>query len=89
MDIFPSEELDQIRETVREFALQEIAPRVMEHDESQAFPRHVLEELGRLGMLGVIIPEEFGGAGFGYPAYVAVIEELSRVDPSVGLSVAA
>ena len=89
MDLLHDDELEEIRRTVREFALEEIAPRVMQFDESQEFPRGILESLGELGMLGVIIPEEFGGAGLGYPAYAAVIEELSRVDPSIGLSVAA
>jgi len=84
-----TEELEQIRASVREFALNEIAPRVMEYDESQKFPIDVLKALGALGMLGVLIPEELGGAGLGYETYVAVIEELSRIDPSIGLSVAA
>jgi len=81
--------LQQIRASVREFALKEMAPHVMENDESQRFPADILKALGELGMLGVIIPEEFGGAGLGYEIYVAVIEELSRIDPSIGLSVAA
>jgi len=84
-----TEELEEIRRSVREFAQEEMAPHVMEFDESQEFPRGILDELGKLGMLGVIIPEKYGGAGLGYPAYVAVIEELSRVDPSIGLSIAA
>ena len=89
MNVAHAEELEQIRASVREFALREMAPHVMEYDESQKFPIDILRALGDLGMLGVIIPEEFGGAGLGYETYVAVIEELSRIDPSIGLSVAA
>jgi alkylation response protein AidB-like acyl-CoA dehydrogenase len=84
-----SEDLETIRQTVRDFAREAIAPRVREFDESQKFPAEILRRLGELGFLGVLIPEEYGGAGLGYSAYVAVIEELSRVDPSIGLSVAA
>ncbi len=89
LNVAQAEELQQIRASVREFALQEMAPHVMEHDESQKLPLDILKALGDLGMMGVIIPEEFGGAGLGYETYVAVIEELSRIDPSIGLSVAA
>ncbi len=89
LNVAHAEELEQIRASVREFALREMAPHVMEYDESQKFPLDILRALGDLGMLGVIIPEEFGGAGLGYETYVAVIEELSRIDPSIGLSVAA
>ncbi len=89
MNVAHAEELEQIRASVREFALKEMAPHVMENDESQKLPLDILRALGDLGMMGVIIPEEFGGAGLGYETYVAVIEELSRIDPSVGLSVAA
>jgi hypothetical protein len=83
------QEIDEIRRSVREFARREIAPHVLEWDESQHLPREVLAKLGELGMMGVIIPQEHGGSGLGYPAYAAVIEELARVDPSIGLSVAA
>ena len=78
-----------IRKMVREFAESEIAPHVMEWDEAQAFPREVIARLGDLGMLGVIIPEAYGGAGLSYIDYIGVIEELSRVDGSVGISIAA
>jgi alkylation response protein AidB-like acyl-CoA dehydrogenase len=83
------EDLETIRQTVRDFAREAIAPKVRELDESQKFPAEILRRLGELGFLGVLIPEEYGGAGLGYSAYVAIIEELSRVDPSIGLSVAA
>src|SRR5260370_3487319 len=78
-----------LRKTVREFAEAEIAPHVMEWDEEQIFPLEAIKKAGRLGFLGAIFPEELGGAGLGYVDYAIIIEELSRVDPSVGLIVAA
>jgi hypothetical protein len=78
-----------LRRAVREFAEAEIAPHVMEWDEAQTFPMEVIKKLGRLGYMGVIFPEEYGGAGLGYVEYSIVIEELSRVDGSVGIIVAA
>ena len=75
--------------SVREFAEAEIAPHVMEWDESQHFPVELLPKLAELGLLGVLFPEEYGGAGLGYVEYATAIEELSRVDGSVGISVAA
>jgi hypothetical protein len=79
----------QLRRAVREFAEAEIAPFVMEWDEAQTFPMEVIKKLGKLGYMGVIFPEEYGGAGLGYVEYSIVIEELSRVDGSVGIIVAA
>ena len=79
----------QIKMSVREFAEAEIAPHVMEWDESQHFPIELKPKLAELGLLGVIFPEEYGGAGWGYLEYANVVEELSRVDGSVGISVAA
>jgi alkylation response protein AidB-like acyl-CoA dehydrogenase len=84
-----SDEQEAIRRMVREFAKSEIAPHVKEWDEAQTFPREAMRQLGDLGMLGVLVPEEYGGAGLTYIDYIHVIEELSRVDGSVGLSVAA
>jgi alkylation response protein AidB-like acyl-CoA dehydrogenase len=78
-----------LRKTVREFAEAEIAPHVLEWDEEQIFPLEAIKKAGRLGFLGAIFPEELGGAGLGYVDYAIIIEELSRVDPSVGLIVAA
>ena len=78
-----------VKKMVREFAESEIAPRVMEWDEAQTFPRDVIAKLAGLGMMGVIFPEACGGAGLSYVDYVNVIEELSRVDGSIGISVAA
>src|SRR5919106_5068457 len=84
-----TEEQQQIKMSVREFAESEIAPHVMEWDESQHFPVELQPKLAELGLLGVLFPEEYGGAGMGYVEYATIIEELSRVDGSVGISVAA
>lgn len=89
MEFELTEEQQQIRMSVREFAEAEIAPHVSEWDETQHFPIELFPKLGDLGLTGVIFPEEYGGAGMGYIEYVTIIEELSRVDGSVGISVAA
>jgi alkylation response protein AidB-like acyl-CoA dehydrogenase len=78
-----------LRKAVREFAEAEIAPHVMEWDEAQTFPTEVIRKLGHLGYMGSIFPEDYGGAGLGYIEYSIIIEELSRVDGSVGIIVAA
>src|SRR6266700_7670312 len=78
-----------LRKAVREFAEGEIAPHVMEWDEAQIFPLDVIGKLGQLGYMGAIFPEDLGGAGLGYIEYSIIIEELSRVDGSVGIIVAA
>ncbi len=79
----------EIRRSVREFAEKEIRPHVMEWDETQSFPREVLNRAAQLGLMGVTAPPEYGGAGLGVVEYVTIIEELSRVDGSVGLIIAA
>jgi alkylation response protein AidB-like acyl-CoA dehydrogenase len=84
-----SDELLEIKRIVHEFAEKEIRPHVLEWDERQTFPVTVLKELAQLGFLGILIPQEYGGAGLGYTEYVAIVEELSRVDGSIGISVAA
>ena len=89
MDFTFTDEQEQLRRTVREFAEAEIAPHVMEWDEASHFPSEIIPQLAALGLLGVIFPEEYGGAGLGYVEYVIAIEELSRVDGSVGIIVAA
>jgi hypothetical protein len=89
MDFELSEEQQQVKWSVREFAEAEIAPHVMEWDESQHFPVELMPKLAELGLMGIIFPEEYGGAGMGYVEYATIIEELSRVDGSVGISVAA
>jgi alkylation response protein AidB-like acyl-CoA dehydrogenase len=82
-------EQEAIRQAAREFAEAEIRPHVMEWDEAQCFPREVFRKLGELGFLGTIFPEKYGGAGLSYMDYIGVIEEISAVDGSVGLSLAA
>jgi len=89
MEFELNEEQQQVRLSVREFAEAEIAPHVSEWDETQHFPIELVPKLAELGLMGVIFPEEYGGAGMGYVEYVTIIEELSRVDGSVGISVAA
>src|SRR5258705_3669699 len=89
MDFELTEEQLQMKMSVREFAEGEIAPHVMELDESQHFPVELQPKLAELGLLGILFPEEYGGAGLGYVEYATAIEELSRVDGSVGISVAA
>lgn len=87
---FQADELtSQVAQTAREFALQHIKPHVMEWDETQVFPISVFKELGKLGMMGVLVPEAYGGAGLGYFEYNAIIQEISKVCGSIGLSVAA
>jgi hypothetical protein len=78
-----------IQELAREFAKNEVDPIVDEIDEAQRFPLEVMKKAGELGFLGILFPEEYGGAGLGYVEYVLVVTELSKVDPSVGISVAA
>ena len=89
MDFKLTDEQEQLRRSVREFAETEIRPHVMEWDEASKFPKELIPKLAGLGYLGVIFPEELGGAGMGYVEYCLLIEELSRVDGSVGIIVAA
>jgi hypothetical protein len=89
MDFEFTPEQQHLRRAVREFAEGEIRPHVMEWDEAQIFPLDVVKKLGKLGYLGSIFPEDLGGAGLGYIEYASIIEELSRVDGSVGIIVAA
>ncbi len=83
------ENLQMIKESARDFAEQYIRPHVMEWDESQHFPVDVMHKLGEHGFLGVLVPEEYGGAGLGYQEYITVITEIAKVCSSIGLSVAA
>ena len=83
------ENLQMIRESARQFAVSKILPHVMEWDESQHFPKDLMHEMGQLGFLGVLVPEQYGGAGLGYQEYITVIEEIAKVCGSIGLSVAA
>ena len=83
-----TKEQEILRETIRDFALKAIAPYALEWDEKQEFPVEILKQLGELGMMGAIVAPDYGGAGLGYPEYIVVVEELSRVDGSIALSVA-
>lgn len=78
-----------IRDTIRDFAEKNIRPVIMEYDESQKFPLEIMRQLGELGFMGILIPEQYGGADLGYIEYAMIVEELAKVDPSVSLSVAA
>jgi alkylation response protein AidB-like acyl-CoA dehydrogenase len=89
VDFQLNEEQLALKKSVREFAEREIAPNVMKWDEASEFPLQTIKELGKLGLMGIIFPQEYGGAGSGYVEYVIAVEELSRVDGSVGIIVAA
>ena len=84
-----SETQKMVAASARDFAAQYIAPHIMEWDEAQTFPLEVFKKAGEMGFMGVLVPESLGGSGLGYHEYVAIIEEISKVDPSIGLSVAA
>lgn len=89
MDFQYTENQKMIAQMVRDFAEREIRPHVMEWDEAQTFPVPLFKKMGELGLMGVLVPQEYGGAGFGYLEYVTVIAEISKVCGSIGLSVAA
>ncbi|MBE8725880.1 acyl-CoA dehydrogenase family protein [Flavobacterium hungaricum] len=78
-----------IAESIKDFAEKNIRPYIMDWDENQIFPTSLFKQLGEMGYMGVLVPEEYGGSGLGYHEYITVIEEISKVDPSIGLSVAA
>ena len=78
-----------IAQTIKQFAEQHIRPHIMEWDEAQIFPVELFKKLGEMGFMGVLVPEELGGSGLGYHEYITVVEEISKVDSSIGLSVAA
>lgn len=84
-----SETQIMIAESARDFAEKYIRPHIMEWDESQKFPVSLFKKMGKMGFMGILVPEELGGSGLGYHEYIAVVEEISKVDPSIGLSVAA
>jgi len=89
LDFQLNEEQQHLKKSVREFAEREIAPNVMKWDEESHFPMETVKEIGKLGLMGSIFPTEYGGAGMGYVEYVTIIDELSRVDGSIGIIVAA
>jgi alkylation response protein AidB-like acyl-CoA dehydrogenase len=88
-EIRTTETQQMVYESARDFAAQHIKPHVMEWDEQQYFPKALFADAGALGFMGMIIPEQYGGSGMGYHEYVTLIETISMVDPSIGLSVAA
>jgi alkylation response protein AidB-like acyl-CoA dehydrogenase len=89
MSFEETENQKMIREMIRDFGAREIKPYMMEWDESQEFPVGLFKEMGSLGLMGVLVPEQYGGAGFGYLEYITAIVEISKIDGSIGLSVAA
>jgi len=88
MDFELNEDQQQIKQSIRQFAEAELAPHVSEWDEAQHFPLELRPKFAELGIMGVLVPEEYGGAGMGYIEYATIIEELARVDPSIGLAIA-
>nr|WP_315185851.1 acyl-CoA dehydrogenase family protein [uncultured Flavobacterium sp.] len=84
-----NETQSMIAQSIRDFAEQNIRPHIMEWDEAQVFPVSLFKKLGEMGFMGILVPQELGGSGLGYHEYVTIIEEISKVDPSIGLSVAA
>ena len=89
MNFEQTENQQMIAQMVRDFAEKEIRPNIMKWDEAQTFPVELFKKLGELGLMGVLVPHEYGGSGFGYQEYVTAIEELAKVDGSIGLSMAA
>jgi alkylation response protein AidB-like acyl-CoA dehydrogenase len=84
-----NETQSMIAQSIKDFAEQNIKPFIMEWDEAQIFPVSLFKKLGEMGFMGVLVPEELGGSGLGYHEYITIVEEISKVDPSIGLSVAA
>ena len=84
-----NETQSMIAQSIRVFADQNIRPNIMKWDEAQTFPVELFKELGKMGFMGIIVPEQYGGSGLGYHEYITIVEEISKVDPSIGLSVAA
>lgn len=89
MNFTTSELTQQVAQSARDFAQQYIKPHLMEWDESQEFPLHIFKEMGKLGLMGVLVPEQYGGTGLGYFEYSVVIQEIAKVCGSIGLSLAA
>src|SRR5258706_1719019 len=89
MDFGYTPEQNQLRKNIREFTEAEMRPHVSEWDESQEFPLGVFRELGKMGVLGAVFPEDLGGSGYNYVDYSILMEEVARVDPSIALSLAA
>lgn len=89
MNFQQTEITEQVAQSARDFALQYIKPHLMDWDESQEFPLHIFKEMGKLGLMGVLVPEAYGGTGLGYFEYSVVIQEIAKVCGSIGLSLAA
>ena len=89
MNFQPEEITQQVAQSARDFAVQHIKPHLMDWDESQEFPLHIFKEMGKLGLMGVLVPEEYGGTGLSYFEYNVVIQEIAKVCGSIGLSLAA
>jgi alkylation response protein AidB-like acyl-CoA dehydrogenase len=89
MNFQQSELTQQVAQTAKDFAIQHIKPHLMEWDESQEFPLHIFKAMGKLGLMGVFVPEQYGGSGMGYFEYSVVIQEIAKVCGSIGLSLAA
>ena len=89
MNFTTSELTQQVAQTARDFAAQHIKPHIMEWDESQEFPLAVFKQMGELGLMGVLVPEAYGGSGLSYLEYSAIIQEIAKVCGSIGLSLAA
>jgi butyryl-CoA dehydrogenase len=89
MDFAESENQQMIAQMVRDFGSKNIVPKIMEWDEAQIFPVDLFREMGKIGLMGVLVPQSYGGSGFGYPEYVTAVSEISRLDGSIGLSMAA
>ncbi len=89
MSPIETDHLKMVRESAQNFADQFIRPHVMEWDETQHFPKDLMHQMGQQGFLGVLVPQQYGGAGLGYQEYITIIEEIAKVCGSIGLSVAA
>jgi len=89
MDLGLNENQRMIADMIRKYGAEKIKPVIRQYDESQEFPIEIMKELGQLGLLGIFVPEEYGGSGFGYAEYATAIIELGKIDPSIALSVAA
>ena len=89
MNFKTNESTQMIQQMVADFAERHVRPHVMEWDEAQTFPKELFHEMGKLGLLGVLVPEQYGGSGMGYIEYATAIQELARVCGSIGLSMAA
>ncbi|MFC4262585.1 acyl-CoA dehydrogenase family protein [Ferruginibacter yonginensis] len=89
MNFTTNELTNQVAQSAKDFALQHIKPHLMEWDEAQTFPVHIFKELGKLGLMGILVPEAYGGTGLGYYEYSVAIQEIAKVCGSIGLSLAA